>query len=78
MNDRLINRRGSLFIINEALLPKGHNIDMLKATLYTVIAYEFRGAVTNKKYKHLTPLKKINAINDYALKWLKDNGYATR
>lgn len=70
----LIYRQGKLFKINESLLSPQANKVSIKNALYAAIYDEFRGASENPLYMHLTPLDRMQKLNDYASNWLKDRG----
>jgi hypothetical protein len=70
----LIYRQGKLFKINESLLSKQANKTDIKNALYAAIYDEFKGASENPIYMQLTPLEKMQRLNDYASNWLKDRG----
>ena len=51
-----------------ALDPKNLN------ALYAAVYGEFVGAISNPKYKNLTPLQKMNELNQFAQNWLQNKG----
>lgn len=72
--ENLVKRKHGLFIIDQTLLkPKANKTTTINA-LYGAIYEEFRGAGKNPTYKHLTPKDKIQAVNDFAINWLKERG----
>lgn len=71
----LIFRNNRLFSINEKLLPVEANNNPTKGALYAAIYDEFKGSAFTEKYKNLTPAQRIEQVNVFALKWLKDRGF---
>jgi hypothetical protein len=68
----LIYRRNNTFIINEDKLSVNANTTPIKNALYAAIYDEFKGASVNPKYKKLTPLKRMQKLNDFAANWLTE------
>jgi len=71
---QVIIRKNRRFIINEEQLkPQANKPDICNA-LYAAIYREFLGASENPKYKDLTPIDRLNKLNEFALDWLKKRG----
>ena len=73
----LIYRQNRLFKIDNTQLSVKANTSKVINALYADIYAEFVGANDSDKYKEMTYLQRINAVNDYALKWLQDRGLNT-
>jgi hypothetical protein len=68
-------RFNNAFIIKDSELPVSARNIAVKNALYADTYAEFLGAIHNPKYKHMTALEKMNTLNAFADKWLKDRGY---
>ena len=67
-------RENKMFKINtSALSEKAKKTEIINA-LYAAVYEEFKGAITNFKYKDLTPLEKMNKLNQFAKDWLRKRG----
>jgi len=75
MSSPVIVRKNRLFCIDEKVLPTAANTTPLKGALYAAIHEEFKGAAFSDAYKNLTVQQRMQAINDYAWKWLSDRGF---
>lgn len=71
----IINKQGTLFVIDESKISQKARTPAVKNGLYAAIYSEFLGAVENPKYLHLTSIQKFNKLNEFAEKWLKDRGF---
>lgn len=72
--NNIIYRKNKMFIIDKSKLkPKAQKEDVYQA-LYAAIYQEFSGASYNQDYLNLTPLEKMNKLNDFAWKWLEQRG----
>lgn len=61
-----------MFIIDKAKLkPAAQKEDVCQA-LYAAIYQEFSGANYNEDYSSLTPLERMNKLNEFARNWLKE------
>jgi hypothetical protein len=70
----VIYRQNHKFFVDESKLkPEARRSDICNA-LYAAIYLEFAGAHTNPDYSKLTPLEKMNKLNEYANTWLKERG----
>lgn len=75
MQDRLIYRQNLKFYINESMLkPQFRRVEVING-LYAAIYDEFKGAIHNEKYSNLTPIEKIQRVNQFAEDWLKTRGF---
>lgn len=63
------------FKIKDSELPSSARNTAVKNALYADVYVEFLGAINNPKYKNMTALEKMNTLNSFADKWLKDRGY---
>jgi hypothetical protein len=71
----LIYRNGKLFSVNlEYIKPESRTTATVNG-LYAAIYDEFKGAVEKDKYKSLTAQQKMENLNSFAEKWLKDRGF---
>lgn len=68
-------RQGSLFKINEKLLPKKANTTQVKNALYAAVYEEFKGASKNLLYRDLNPAQKMQKLNEFAVNWLQTRGF---
>ena len=68
------SRKSGMFVLDISKLSPKANKTRLINSLYGAVYEEFRGAVNNPKYKHLTSLQKLNAVNEFAENWLKQRG----
>lgn len=75
MSRTLIYRENRLFKIDNSQLPPQANKSFIINALYAAIYEEFTEAINNKKYKDMSNLEKINAVNQFAQQWLKDKGF---
>lgn len=75
MKPPVIIRQNRLFCIDEKVLPETANKTPIKGALYAAIHEEFKGAAYSDAYKKLTVEQRMQSINDYAWKWLKDRGF---
>ena len=72
--ETIIYRKNKLFCINkDKLSSKARKDDVINA-LYAAIYTEFSGATYNVDYKDLTPLEKLNKLNEFAHRWLSERG----
>jgi hypothetical protein len=74
MNNNIIYRKNKLFCIDKSKLKPQAQKDDVCLALYAAIYKEFSGAIYNKDYMYLTPIEKMNKINEYAYKWLDERG----
>lgn len=71
---QLIYRKNKMFCVDKSeLSSKAKKEDVISA-LYAAIYVEFSGANYNEDYKNLTPLEKLEKVNEFANKWLNDRG----
>jgi hypothetical protein len=75
MKPAVIIRKNRFFSIDEKVLPEKANKTNIKLALYAALHEEFKGAAFSTSYKHLTPEKRIQQMNNFAWKWLEDRGY---
>jgi len=75
MKPNVVVRKNRFFCIDEKVLPSKANTTPLKGALYAAIHQEFKGAAYSDSYKKLTPAQRLQALNDYAWKWLNDRGF---
>lgn len=75
MNRTLIYRENRLFKIDNNQLPASANKSFIINALYAAIYEEFAEAINNKKYKEMSNLEKMNAVNEFARQWLNDKGF---
>jgi len=72
--ENIIYRKNKLFCIDKSKLkPQAQKNDVCTA-LYAAIYTEFAGANYNQNYMSLSPLEKLNKVNEFAIKWLDDRG----
>lgn len=72
---KVVYRNNHKFHINDQFIkPKFRRIDIING-LYAEIYAEFFGAKDNPKYATLTPIEKIDKVNEFATTWLKQKGY---
>lgn len=71
----IINKQGSLFVIDDSQISVKARTPAIKNGLYAAIYGEFLGAVENPKYSNLTSIEKFNKLNEFAEKWLKDRNF---
>ena len=71
----LVYRQGSLFKLDQNQLPEKAKNNQVKNALYADIYVEFLEANKNPKYINLSIIEKLEAVNAFALKWLKDKGF---
>lgn len=70
----IVNHRNNLFVVDEAQLkPEARKPAIINA-LYAAIYSEFKGAAKHPSYRNLTALERMQAVNDFANKWLKERG----
>ena len=71
----LIYRQGNMFKIDESKLSSAAKNTATKNALYAAVYDEFKGANENPLYKSLSPIEKMNELNQFAENWLKDKVY---
>lgn len=71
----LIYRENRLFKIDTKQLPTAANKSWIINGLYAALYEEFTEAATNDKYKNMSNLEKMNALNEFAHRWLKNKGF---
>lgn len=70
----IIYRQNKMFCIDKSKLSeKARSNDIINA-LYAAIYTEFIGASKSQYYKDLTPLERLDKVNEYANKWLSERG----
>lgn len=70
----LIYRKNGKFFIDQSQLKIESRKTEICNALYEAIYKEFMGASENSVYKSLTPLEKMQKLNDFAHDWLKNRG----
>lgn len=73
--EKIIYRRDNKFHIDKSKLKAHAKRDEIYNALYAEIYLEFSGAVNNPVYKDLTPLARIEKLNEFAYNWLKNRGF---
>lgn len=72
--ENIIFRQNKMFCIDkDKLSSKAKNTETINA-LYAAIYTEFSGASKNEQYKNLTPLERLQKVNEFANKWLSQRG----
>lgn len=67
-------RRTNQFVLDTTQLSSdAQRTDNMNA-LYVAVYDEFFGASENPKYSKLTPLQRIQKLNEFAGKWLREKG----
>jgi len=74
MSKPLIYRQNRFFKIDTSQLSVKANKSYIINALYAAIYDEFKEAVYNKKYEEMNNFQKMQAINEFALNWLKEKG----
>lgn len=72
--ENIIYRQNKMFCIDKTKLSERARSNDIINALYAAIYAEFSGASKNDEYKNLTPLEKLNKVNEYANKWLRQRG----
>lgn len=75
MAKSLIYRQNRLFKIDVEQLPKKAKTSAIINSLYIAIYKEFCDAAISEKYNKLSYLQKMEAVNQFAQKWLEDKGF---
>jgi hypothetical protein len=73
--DRVVYRHNHRFHINTTRIKSEFRSSSVINGLYAAIYEEFMGASQNEKYKKLTPIEKLDKINEFATKWLEKRGF---
>lgn len=76
MSKPLVYRQNRLFKLEESELPVKARTAQIKNALYAAIYTEFTDAQYNPKYEHTNLLQRMQAVEAFARKWLKDGGFA--
>lgn len=71
----LIYRKNRMFCIDQDYIKPGYRTPEVINGLYSAIYTEFKGAVDNWKYKNLTLVDRMQNVNIFAEKWLKNRGF---
>lgn len=71
----LVYRQNNMFKLDDAQLPTKAKDVIIKNALYADIYAEFLGAQYNAKYSSMNLIQRMQAVNDFASKWLKDKGF---
>jgi len=71
---RYIYRQSCQFKLDKQLLKPEARRDNICNALYAAVYTEFSGASNNKIYSHLTNAEKLNKVNEFVDKWLKERG----
>jgi len=69
-----IYRQNCHFIIDKDELKPVARKDTICNALYAAVYTEFSGASNNKNYSKLTNAEKLNKVNEFIEKWLKERG----
>jgi hypothetical protein len=72
----LIYRDNRFFKIDESQLPAKAKASSITNALYADIYVEFVDAQLNQKYSNMDLKQRMQAVNDFARKWLQDKGFA--
>lgn len=70
----LVYRQNKLFKLEETELPIKARDTQIRNALYEAIYTEFIDANSNPKYSNTDLIQRIQAVNDFARKWLLDRG----
>ena len=70
----LVSRKNHRFIIDKSLIKAPGRVDEVCTALYAEIYLEFRGASNNPRYCDLNYIDRLQALNSFAEKWLKERG----
>lgn len=71
----LVYRQNHMFKLDDAQLPVKARGNAVKNALYADIYVEFLDAQTSDKYAKMDLVQRMQAVNDYAHKWLTDKGF---
>lgn len=71
---QFFSRKDGMFVLDVSKLKPEANKTNIINSLYGAVYEEFRGAVNNPKYKKLTNIQKLTALNEFAETWLKIKG----
>lgn len=67
-------RQTNQFVLDKTLLSSNAQRTENMNALYVAVYDEFFGASENPKYSKLTPFERIQKLNEFAGKWLKEKG----
>lgn len=70
--DNIIYRKNKMFMIDKTKLKPAARKDDVCVALYAAIYQEFSGANYNQDYSDLTPLERMNKLNEFARNWLAE------
>lgn len=70
--DNIIYRKNKMFMIDKSKLKPAARKDDVCVALYAAIYQEFSGANYNQDYSNLTPLERMNKLNEFARNWLAE------
>lgn len=76
MSRTLIYRQDRMFKIDHDQLPDAAKLPSVVNGLYADIYTEFSNAHYNPKYSTMSLLERMQAVNEYAQKWLTDKGFS--
>lgn len=74
MTKKIVTHKNNLFIIEDAQLKPEARKPAIKNALYAAIYTEFIDASKHPNYRNLTVMERLQAVNDFAMAWLKKRG----
>lgn len=70
VNSKLVYKEGGYFKLNRDLLPVSARSLPEMQRIYQVMFVEFQGAIDKDKYKNMSALEKLDAIDAFTKAWV--------